>query len=247
MASAKEAHSRGWSVLLKPQIWISGHWPGDIDQDNEEDWEQFFYNYEQWILHYAILADRHNIATFCMGTEMRHTTLKQPERWRELIAKVRRLYRGRLTYAANWGEEMEQMTFWSDFDVIGLNAYYPLSSSETPSMDQLKSGVQGWLSRVDSIAQAADRELWLTEVGFRSVEQAWQNPHAEAGERSPDRDAQAAAFQALTSVLEEEQCVGGMYVWKWPCQLGYMRGENDRGFTPYGKPAAEKLRSYYTQ
>lgn len=246
LASAKDAHHRGWSVLLKPQIWISGYWPGDIDQDSEEGWEQFFYNYEQWILHYAILADRHGLATFCMGTEMRHTTLKQPERWRALIAKVRQLYRGRLTYAANWGEEMEQMTFWPEFDVIGLNAYYPLTEEERPSVEQLQAGVEQWLSRVDSIAKVANRELWLTEVGFRSVEQAWRNPHAEAGEREADPEAQAQAFEALTAALAEQECIGGIYVWKWPCRLGYMRGARDRGFTPYGKPAAEWLKALYT-
>ena len=29
--SVREAHERGFRVMLKPQIWIRGHWPGAID------------------------------------------------------------------------------------------------------------------------------------------------------------------------------------------------------------------------
>ncbi|MEL6391649.1 MAG: glycoside hydrolase TIM-barrel-like domain-containing protein, partial [Bacteroidota bacterium] len=246
LASAKAAHRRGWSVMLKPQIWLGGgSWPGDIIQDSEAGWQKFFNNYREWILHYAILADFHGIETFCLGTEMRHTTLQRPEDWKTLIAQARQLFGGTLTYAANWGEEAEQMSFWSEFDVIGVNAYYPLSDTDEPSDEELQSGVHRWLERIEAIAEAADRPFWLTEIGYRSVSGTWKNPHAEPRGRAADEKAQMRAFSALCTVLEERGSVSGMYIWKWPSHLSYMSRRGDTGFAPTGKSASEIIRAFY--
>jgi len=40
-----EAQRLGMHTMLKPQIWIRGSWPGDIDMDSEQDWNRFFNNY----------------------------------------------------------------------------------------------------------------------------------------------------------------------------------------------------------
>ena len=34
----RKAHDRGLQVMLKPQIWVRGSWPGDIDYASEDDW-----------------------------------------------------------------------------------------------------------------------------------------------------------------------------------------------------------------
>ncbi|MEM8584717.1 MAG: hypothetical protein AAGF87_10625, partial [Bacteroidota bacterium] len=246
LASAKAAHKRGWSVMLKPQIWLGGgSWPGDIIQDSESGWQQFFDNYRAWILHYAILADLHGLETFCLGTEMRHTTLQRPEDWRELVAQARSLYRGRLTYAANWGEEAEQLSFWTAFDVMGVNAYYPIGEGEQATDSDLRAGVERWLNRVEGIAGEANRPLWLTEIGYRSVSCPWGNPHAEPGDRPADEEAQMRCFKALCKVLDERESVSGMYIWKWPSHLSYMRDSGDTGFSPAGKLAAEEIGEFY--
>ena len=111
---------------MKPQIWVGGAWPGAVDFVTEAEWDHFFTTYERWITHYARMAESQHVAALCIGTELVHATLKHPDRWRELIARLRRVYTGRLTYAANWGQEFENITFWRDLDVVGLNSYYPL-------------------------------------------------------------------------------------------------------------------------
>ena len=46
--------------------------------------------------------------------------------WRALIADVRAVYAGPLSYAANF-DQVEDVGFWDALDAIGVNAYYPLS------------------------------------------------------------------------------------------------------------------------
>ena len=49
------------------------------------------------------------------------------EPWQEITSLVRGKYGAPLTYAANW-DEVEQVQFFDSLDLIGVDAYYPLSS-----------------------------------------------------------------------------------------------------------------------
>ncbi|NJC25020.1 glycoside hydrolase family 113 [Neolewinella antarctica] len=248
--SIRQARRRGLYVLLKPQIWVGGDsWPGDIDFTEERDWADWFDYYEYWILHYALLAEREKVEGLCLGTELVEATLKHPDRWRAIIAKVRKVYSGHLTYAANWGEEFERLTFWDDLDVIGLNSYYPLSKLANPSDEQLRAGARQWLDVATTIAKKHQKPLWLTEVGFRSVTSAWVNPHAEAADRPASAATQLRCYQALLTEVRATPELTGMFVWKWPSYLGYEGGRNTSatGFTPGGKPAFDELGRFYKE
>ncbi len=248
ICSAREALSRDWFTLLKPQIWVGGgHWPGSVEFETEVDWDTFFDNYTYWIMHYALLAEREQISGLCLGTELVKTTIHHPERWRAIIAKVRSVYGGQLTYAANWGEEFENFSFWEDLDAIGLNSYYPLAEGEQPSDEELLAGADRWLSMAAEVSRATDRPLWLTEVGYRSVKAAWQHPHAEAGDRDSSLVDQARCYRALWTAAAKHPELAGAFVWKWPSYIGYGGGGRRpyRRFTPGGKPAAHELAKFY--
>jgi hypothetical protein len=249
ICSAREAQKRGWFVLLKPQIWIGGgHWPGDVDFATEEEWDTFFDSYTYWIMHYALLAEQEQIGGLCLGTELVKTTLKHPERWREIIRKVRMVYGGQLTYAANWGEEFEGFTFWDDLDAIGLNSYYPISESDTPTDEELLSGARRWMNLAAEVSQKTDRPLWLTEVGYRSVTTAWKNPHADSGDRAPDAEAQARCYRAMLTAAGETPELSGMFLWKWPSYLGRQGGRHQlKEFCIGGKLAADELGAFYEE
>jgi len=47
------------------------------------------------------------------------------EKWTTLIAEVRQIYHGKLTYAANF-DNYHKTSLWSALDIIGINAYFPL-------------------------------------------------------------------------------------------------------------------------
>ena len=176
-----------------------------------------------------------------------HATLKYPDKWRGIIRQIRGRYDGVLTYAANWGAEFENFTFWEDLDVMGLNSYYPLSDDPDATAAELTLGAVRWMRMADSISQVHDRPFWLTEVGYRSVDGAWRNPHAEAGDRAASTEAQARCYGALSAAVCASERLQGMFVWKWPSYLGHREDRDGRqvGFVPGGKPAAEVLRTLY--
>ena len=247
-AAIRQAHDRGWAVLLKPQIWIGGdHWPGDIDFATEAEWAAFFGHYTDWILHYAELAEANGVAALCVGTELVQTTLKHPEEWRRVIGRVRGSFAGEITYAANWGEEFAGLAFGDELDALGLNAYYPLSKRAEPSDAELRAGVREWLAFAEQRSRAVNRPLWLTEVGYRSATAAWADPHAAAGDRARCADCQARCYAALAEVAAESDRLTGVFWWKWPSYLGYDGGRRGqgRGYTPGGKPAAGVLADFY--
>ena len=46
--------------------------------------------------------------------------------WRELIVNIRDVYVGPMSYAANF-DQFQEVGFWDALDVVGVNAYFPLS------------------------------------------------------------------------------------------------------------------------
>jgi len=76
---------------------------------------------------------------------------KRQDDWRVLIADIRKLYRGKLTYAANWAKELNDVPFWAELDFIGIQAYYPLTDKANPTVDELEEGWRRHLPSMEEI------------------------------------------------------------------------------------------------
>ena len=63
-----------------------------------------------------------------IGTELERTT--QRVEWWDMIAAVRAVYPGLLTYAAHNLEEAEAVPFWDDLDAIGVTLYPVLGADQ---------------------------------------------------------------------------------------------------------------------
>ena len=244
--SHAQAQALGMYTLLKPQIWVSGSWPGDIAMKNEAEWSQFFDYYSRWILHYALMAEIRQFDAFCLGVEFSKATLSHPEAWREIIRKIRGIYSGPITYAANWGEEFEQLTFWEELDFIGLNCYYPLSKDNKPSKKELKRNFAKVLEKAERVSKQYQKPLVFTEIGFRSVTDSWKNPHAEAGGRPFDPECQRVCYEVLFEGIKDKPWIKGLFIWKWPSYLDY-KDRNPVSFTPSGKPAEQVVQQWFTE
>lgn len=238
------ASSAGMSTMLKPQVWVRGGWPGDVNMSTEAEWERWFDSYHRWIRHYAILAEIHQMDILCVGTEFRHATMKHPDRWRDLIRKLRHIFHGKLTYAANWGEETNNLSFAEALDFVGVNFYYPLSEQEAPTDEELTRKLSAHLATLDHLSAKWGKPYVLTEIGYRSVERPWQHPHAEAGDLAPNAQAQARCYEIVLATLKDHSACHGLYWWKWPSYDSYPL-RNPRSFTPSGKEAEEILRQAY--
>ncbi|WP_405412816.1 glycoside hydrolase family 113 [Maribacter sp. Asnod1-A12] len=239
------ASNMGMYTLLKPQIYVGGSWPGGIDMPTEEQWNKFHDYYYRWIRHYAFLAEIHEMDALCIGVEFATATLAQPEAWRSMIKKTRALYSGQLTYAANWGEEFENIEFWDDLDFVGLNSYYPLSKKDNPTDEELRLQFDTIKTKIKKVYDRFKKPIVFTEIGFRSVDTPWKNPHAEADD-SINEESQRRGYEIIFEGIQDEPWCQGILWWKFPSYIEY-RGEHNNAFTPNNKLAEETVRDWFTK
>ncbi|WNJ19815.1 glycoside hydrolase family 113 [Pontibacter sp. G13] len=244
VVAAYHAQTQGMSTLLKPQLWFPGHWPGDVEMQNEADWQAFMGYYRQWIRHYALLAEIHGIAYLCVGVEFAKATQARPEDWRKLCQDMRKLFSGPITYAANWGEEAENLAFGEALDFIGVNAYYPLSEDPKASDQALKAGVVDMMTKIQGLADRTEKPIVFTEVGFRSIEAPWQHPHAGPSDRDVNETDQARCYATVLAGIQSYEWLQGAYWWKWPSYPNYDK-RNPKSFTPCGRKAQQVLARAY--
>ncbi len=241
----RNAQAQGLFTMLKPHVWIRGSWPGEVDMASAADWDLFFTHYYQWISHYALMAEMYNVDAFCIGVEFSRATISQEQRWRELINKVRSIYSGKITYAANWGDEFEGIKFWDQLDFIGLNCYYPLSRQQSPTVQDLEQGFTEILEKVNRVKSKYQIPVVFTEIGFRSVTSPWDQPHAEAGEKPFNEVHQALCYQAVFQAMAQTPTVDGILWWKWPTDPR-LQSEEDRRFVPTGKKAQQVVEQWFS-
>lgn len=246
MATLQLAQAHGIQTLLKPHLWLRQGWPGDIAMKNEADWKQWFASYETFILHYAALAQRGRVPIFCIGTELQKTTVREAE-WRSLIAKIRKVYTGKLTYAANFHQEFEQIRFWDALDYIGIQAYFSLCVKEAPTLAELQQGWKTPLAAIEAVHHRFKKPVIFTEIGYRSTADAarepWRWPQASDRERISE-DAQAACYEAFFQQVWTKKWLAGVYFWKWYPQPGHRLHAVD--FTPQQKKAEAVLKKWFS-
>jgi hypothetical protein len=243
--SIRTAQNLGMTVMLKPQIWLRGGWPGDIRMKSEEDVQAFFEHYYRWIRHYALMAEHLEVPVFCIGTELRQMTVGHESVWVEMIRRLRKLYSGRLVYAANWHGEFDRLTFWRCLDYIGVNSYYPLSGKNDPSEEELREGFRHAIDQIRIIYDRYEKPVLMTEIGFTSTPAPWREPHEPGRRKTVNLQDQVRAYEiAFEGLSKETDWIRGVYWWKWPSDLGH-GGSHHTGFTPNGKPAEEVVRKWY--
>ncbi|HEU5181318.1 MAG TPA: hypothetical protein VFW45_11025 [Candidatus Polarisedimenticolia bacterium] len=248
-ATALAARKAGVRTLLKPHLWVAGWhdsvWSGEIAMRSPSDWEAWFRSYRKFILHYAELAEKHSFEALAVGTELQGTTLGHEAEWRALIGEVRRAYRGKLTYAANWDHEFEALPFWDALDFAGVQAYFPLTDKADPTLQDLLDGWKGPVALLEKVAQQHRRDVVLTEVGYRSADRAAVQPWLwKTGDRI-NLDLQARCYEAMFRAVWRKPWLKGIYAWKWFPGFDVSKSAADDGFTPQGKPAEATLRLWY--
>lgn len=239
--AARQAHALGMAVLWKPHLWVShASWPGEVAMTTEQDWAAWWRSYRRYVLHHAVLAHSAGAELFALGVELDRTLVRTSE-WLELIAAVRRIDPGALTYASNWYEGLERVPFWDRLDALGVDAYYPLADSPAAGPAELAAGARQIAARLAAQAKKAGKPLLLTEVGFAARRAAWQEPHREGGELSEED--QAAAYRALFAALRGEPWLRGVFLWKaFSAPLAGARPD----FAFLGRRAEREVRAFFT-
>ncbi len=160
--------------------------------------------------------------------------------WVELIARVRRLYGGQLTYAANF-DQYEFVGFWDRLDLLGINAYFPLTRRllpEQPETDREALFQARWRSLLRSLdafrmaQKIPGHRVLFTEIGYVGRANSTIEPWAATGfsvlpsaegpqlvvweEQPPDPAERALAIRALAGAHRElgGKLLAGLLYWK---------------------------------
>lgn len=246
---ASEFRKKGIKLMLKPQIWVMhGSYTGHIKMKSEKDWKTFESSYRTFILNFAKVASEIEADIFCIGVELEQFTVLRPQFWKDLTVDIRKIYKGELTYAANW-DEYKRVTFWGKLDYIGIDAYFPLSDSKTPTVAELEKGWETHKTEIRKVQYYYKKPILFTEFGYRSVDYSAKKPWDSNYDKINKTNlvAQKNALQAIHNQFWKEKWFAGGFLWKWfPDNVKSGGKDNDR-FTPQNKPAEELLKTLYSK
>src|SRR5699024_1953798 len=177
--AVREAKSHGLKVCLKPVVnCADGTWRAHIgffdwDVPGEPTWSEWFASYTDFILHAARIAEAEACEMLCIGCEMVRADARA-DQWRDLIAQVRGVYSGLITYNCDKYQE-DHVSWWDAVDVISSSGYYPIEDWESQ------------LDRIGSVVSAAGKPFLFMEAGCPSRQGSaarpndWQLPGAPSG------------------------------------------------------------------
>jgi len=252
IAAIDAAHARGMRVMLKPIVDLrgGGGWRGQIPGGSP-----WFFDpggYADFINHFADLAEGGNVEQFCVGTEL-VSTAGQEANWRAVIAGVRSRYSGALTYAAQHGGSSAvtaaTINWWDAVDYFGLDAYYPLTGKNDPTLAELQSAWSGRSAQIAAWRGSIDpaKPVILTEIGYRSWDGTNRHPASgdDKSDANVDEAEQADCYEAvLSQSWKQDDWLAGAYWWNWEVDPD-PTWEADNWYPIQGKPALAVLESYY--
>jgi hypothetical protein len=247
--AVRQAHARGLRVLLVPHLWVeSGEWRAEIDPDTLEGWRRFAESYRAFVLEWARLAARTSVDMLAVGVELRSwVTTTHAASFLPILRDVRQVYAGLLTYAANW-DDVDQTVILGELDVIGVNAFYPLTEQPSASDAELVRGGQAVAEKIKALGELWQKPVVFNEFGYTArtdpALRPWEWPDKMKSVRV-DARAQAAAYRGLLSgMLTSPELVGG-FVWRLYADPDDLSQEAEWGFSPRGREAELFLRDAF--
>ncbi len=204
-------------LFWKPHLgyWGQFEWRGAIEfAADEAAWERFFSTYEAFIVDQARFAQAAKVDLLAVGVEL-DATMHREREWRRIIASVRKIYGGRLVYAANWNR-VNEVPVWDALDWIGVHAYFPLSMEDDPDTATLRNGWESHLAELRRASSSMGKPVLFAEIGYNSSVSAAREPWSYATDDSPrSRALRTRLIAVALDRIAAEDFIAGMYWWKW--------------------------------
>ena len=167
-------------VMLKPQLDLlndPSHWRGQIGPDfTDADWTAWFSSYDEQIVHYAQLAADAHCEQFSVGCEL-DSTVGHEAAWRQVVADVRAVYPGKITYADDQiTTDPQAVAWWDAVDLIGQDAYPTLEHPSAPHGRPALGRLGALLRPLLRLSRRFDKPVIFTEIGVRSIAGAARAP-----------------------------------------------------------------------
>ncbi|MCK4601643.1 MAG: hypothetical protein KAU28_04205 [Phycisphaerae bacterium] len=237
------ARRKKLKIVLMPLVLLENprknEWRGKISPTNWSEWWNDYYDY---ILRYAKLSQEADVDVFVVGSELL-TTQKHEDRWRFLIRRCRKIYKGKLSYSANW-DRYYAVKWWDAVDIIGMTTYHDLAGGDKPTVDRLMKSWAGIKKEILAWQAKINRPILFTEVGWPNLTTCARYPWNYCLDEDPDPAAQANCFEAFFRTWAGEKDVAGFLVWEWRSYPAQKTGPDDPSYVPCGKPSLEVIRRY---
>lgn len=245
----KKAHELGMKVMLKLHLDLidksDGSWRGEIGCLKEADWDKWFKDYENYIMHYVNIANKEKAELICVGTELSNSATVKGYMWEALIKRVKSKYKGLLTYAAHW-DRYQDIRFWDQLDYVGINAYFPLSEELSPTEEELIQGWTKWLTEIEEFQKVVNKPIIFPEAGCNSADGAAIRPWEHVPQSEVNIKLQEDYYKALLKTFWDKEWFYGLYWWYWGTNVN-MGGKYNRGFSPQNKPAEDVIKKWYAK
>ena len=243
------AQAEDMLVMLKPHVDVqTGAWRGNITPGDTDAW---FASYEDFIVHYAEIAQTYGVELFVIGTELAALSgAGYEDEWTAVANAVYTVYGGTVTYAAN-DEEYQDVSFWDAVDYVALDAYFDLGLG-APAVDASYDDILAeWAPFVTEVGdwmatERAGQRAVIAEIGYRSIEGAHIQPWDSWRPGTLSEQAQADCYRAALEAWPGANYLDAMAFWAWPVNLADDVGGDEltTGYSPYGKAAEDVLREY---
>lgn len=233
------AHEKGIRVALKPTVNCkNGTWRAHInffDEDVpcEPKWGNWFASYTSFQCHYAAIAEAEHCEMFIAGCEMVQTERRETQ-WRQLIADIRNVYHGLVSYNTDKYQE-HRVKWWDAVDVISSSGYYPIDDWENQ------------LDRIEPVVKHFQKPFFFAECGCMSTHGASVIPNDWSVKGDVDLEEQAAWYQAMFEACKKRDWVQGFSLWSWSGGL-YSKEEakKHRFYEVCNKPAEQCIKDFYS-
>lgn len=234
----REAKSLGQQVVLKPILNVTdGTWRAhinffDVDVPCEPKWSDWFASYTEFIVHYARIAQAEGVELFSVGCEMVQTDRRADE-WRAVVAAVREVYSGIVTYNCDKYQE-SNVTWWDAVDVISSSGYYPIDDWDNQ------------LDRIEEVVRREGKPFFFMEAGAMSTEGSQHLPNSWTLEGGISQEAQRDWYEAMFAACDRRDWVGGWVLWDWKARLyPVAKAGSDGEYALYGKLAESTVAERY--
>ncbi len=273
-----EAHKRGISILLKPVLdegnlkgWRGAITPGG-SLDNLKALDQWFESYSTFIIDVAKFAESRHVEYLSIGTEFESVDKNMPkytQRWTsKVIAPVRTVYKGLITYASNWNDGSTNKSgapgFAKQLDFLTIDAFYDLNAKDS-SLSELQKAWKRWADT--DIKSYFDYKLPIVfgEVGVSARKGGYKQPWN--ADYCPNRDdrincpsqipadtvhplfdpiGQANYYHATCEVARDLK-LSGMYWWEVDFYAFTRSHSLDSSHSPLDKPAESEISWCYSE
>lgn len=243
-----DLHARGIKVSLHYNILDPNGTPIGANV-NPTDKAAWFASYGTAINHYATLAQANGVDMFSIGVEMDAIDTANLSYWTTLINGVRAIYKGPISYSANW-YKYATTCFWSLIDVIGVDGYFPLTQSQTPTVAEIQAAWssstatnyvgRNWINELKTFQATQGKPLVFSEIGFRCQDYA--------GSTSPsgniNQQGQANCYEGTLLAFQNQSWFSGILWWDWFPNTSQVTFPNN-GWTPQNELAQAVMTKYW--